>query len=467
MMSKALSSTCRYRLFIVFELCVIVRVRTNEKIRSEPYLCFLRFDTQNTLLYTHILYCTSLQLGIAFFNGSKVDLLKICDKCLVDVHRAATCVTRFDAIYHVPASEGRKEMLADMREKEIEASHMMCVIGKERIRRRTRDFCIRALELQRSGYKRLRDEELERESRELISMRTEEENQRKVMMTNKALSVDRDWIEHDLVSKRYDLGIKVARANLKYHEGFDAEKGHMSKEREHPLSWRLKDTDVNDTPITVQRAAEVFGTYSFRPEVHRELLQEWRDEGHRGHCAYLQREEDKARRKKEEYEEFLKNTRAYVEARMRALRRKEVMRQREAERREEDRLAQRVRDKIERRDARLARQEARERLIMAWEDEMGNCMRLDTIEEGKRKYHLRMMVAAEVEQRQIDRFWGIPTEKHRLWLLAEKRVCVLENFLLFVLLMVNLCSTETSLRGRSRIRTIENAQMWPDQTNRN
>ena len=30
-------------------------------------------------------------------------------------------------------------------------------------------------------------------------------------------------------------------------------------------------------------------------------------------------------------------------------------------------------------------------------------------------------ICAEIEQRKIDRFFGIPTEEHRLWLLAEKK----------------------------------------------
>lgn len=361
------------------------------------------------------------KLGLVFYNGSQVDMLKICDKCLVDVNRAASCTTRFDAIYHVPASQGRKEMLADLRNKEEEASHLVNILGKERIRRRLRDFCVSALEAQRIGYKRLKDEEIDRESKELIGMRMEEDEQRRIAMVNGAVAKDKKWIQNDLDQKKQDLFIMDTGANLKYHPGWDAEKGHVSKEREHPLSWRLKDTDEAGIPVTVQRAAQMFGTYKFGPEIFVDKLTSWKDKGLEGHTAYLDREAEKERIKKAQYEDFLKNTYAYVDSRMRALRRKKLQEEREAERKEEDRLAQRVRDKIERRDARLARQEARERIVMAWEDERGHCLRADLLEETIRATHHRAMIAAEIDQRQIDRFWGIPTEKHRIWLLKEKK----------------------------------------------
>merc|ERR1711991_1233502 len=206
------------------------------------------------------------KLGLVFYNGSQVDMLKICDKCLFDVNRAASCTTRYDAIYHVPASKGRKELLENLREKEEEASNLVKMLAKERIRRRLRDYCIVALEAQRVGYKRLKDEEIERESKELIGMRMEEDEQRRVAMINGAMAKDKQWIKNDLTQKKHDLFIMDTAANLKYHPGWDDEKGHVSKEREHPLSWRLKDTDEKGIPITVQRAAQVFGTYEFRPE---------------------------------------------------------------------------------------------------------------------------------------------------------------------------------------------------------
>ena len=84
---------------------------------------------------------------------------------------------------------------------------------------------------------------------------------------------------------------------------------------------------------------------------------------------------------------FMKNTLEYVDNRLKIIRRKEVLKQREAERIEEDRVARRVADRIERRDARIARQEMRESIIMKWEDEWAEWVRKDEIEEAKRKFH--------------------------------------------------------------------------------
>jgi hypothetical protein len=131
------------------------------------------------------------------------------------------------------------------------------------------------------------------------------------------------------------------------------------------------------------------------------------------------REEERLRR--EEREQFINEMNVYVDRRVTELRRKDVLKQREAERREEDRLARRVADRVERKDARIRRQEARERIVMTWEDNYSDACRKDEIEREKMMFQRAGMERAALEQVKLDKFWGIPTEVHRRWLLAIKR----------------------------------------------
>lgn len=131
------------------------------------------------------------------------------------------------------------------------------------------------------------------------------------------------------------------------------------------------------------------------------------------------REEERLRR--EERDRFMNEMTVYVDRRMTELRRKDILKQREAERREEDRLARRVADRVERKDARIRRQEARERIIMNWEDDYSEACRKDEIERKKMMFQRAGMERAAREQVKVDKFWGIPTEVHRRWLLATKR----------------------------------------------
>lgn len=171
-----------------------------------------------------------------------------------------------------------------MREKEAMASRLIQTLGRERLNRRLRDWCLSALKAQGTGYKQQRDDELAREDRELRSMTLEEARQRHVEMIQKSLSRDATWLQEDSTASKNILNKKQINSGLNYHLGYNPEVGHISLEREHPLSWRLKPLDSNGVPITVEAAAHIFGrNYELRPEVHIEKLRDWKEEGLRGY----------------------------------------------------------------------------------------------------------------------------------------------------------------------------------------
>ena len=169
------------------------------------------------------------------------------------------------------------------------------------------------------------------------------------------------------------------------------------------------------------------------------------------HEDYLARIREEERLRRKEHERFITEMNLYVDKRMTELRRKDVLRQREAERREEDRLARRVADRIERRDARICRQEARERIIMTWEDEFSEAFRKDEIEKAKMLAQQVGMTRAELEQTKIDKFWGIPTEIHRRWLLAEKRRLEFEGKVEVMRMYALKVKLQTNILFQSRI----------------
>jgi hypothetical protein len=202
---------------------------------------------------------------------------------LILVNRAIACVTNYEEIYHVTPIDGRKELLTEMRVKEATASRLVQALGRERLNRRLRDWCLSALKAQGTGYKQQRDAELAREDRELRTMTLEEARQRHVEMIQSALSRDASWLQEDSVASKNVLNKKQINSGLNYHLGYNSEVGHISLDREHPLSWHLKPFDANGVPLTVEAAAHIFGhNYELRPEVHIEKLKDWKKEGLRG-----------------------------------------------------------------------------------------------------------------------------------------------------------------------------------------
>lgn len=135
------------------------------------------------------------QLEILWYK-QPVDLLRICDKCLLDVHQAVSNRGRFEPIYHVD-SERRKVLLRSLRNHEKEQAEVIWKISKERAYRRAREFALTALEAQRYGLKREADErervEGERLRRQQLADRAREHKQ----LVDRSLSSDRKWLRSD------------------------------------------------------------------------------------------------------------------------------------------------------------------------------------------------------------------------------------------------------------------------------
>ena len=191
-------------------------------------------------------------------------------------------MTRFNEIYQITDINRKKELLTDMRTNELKASQLFLKLSQERIRRRSKEFCLDALETYKIGCKKMIEAEIAREEFELKSMREEESIQKYKEMVIKSLSNDKKWIKEELRARNKDLDIMQANSGLMYHPGFNEEFGHKSAEREHPLSWRLKTIDNNGVPLTSETAGLVFGTSTFSPEVHLDKLKTWKRIGKEG-----------------------------------------------------------------------------------------------------------------------------------------------------------------------------------------
>jgi hypothetical protein len=154
-----------------------------------------------------------VEKGKIYFRKELVDLVRICEKCLQDVHEcAANDTNRYDPLHSIDAKE-RKEVYASLRAQERLHAELIGKISFERINRRCRDWSLRALETQRHGH-RLEQDERDRIEAERIQKEAEEklrfENEE---IVRKALSIDTKLLAED---RRKDMAryIKFIYFNL-------------------------------------------------------------------------------------------------------------------------------------------------------------------------------------------------------------------------------------------------------------
>ena len=75
-------------------------------------------------------YTFDIEKGLVFYFKQLVDMVRICDKCLVDVNRAASCDTRWEEFNHVPVDD-RKTVLAELRERERSRSDLVTKLSHQ------------------------------------------------------------------------------------------------------------------------------------------------------------------------------------------------------------------------------------------------------------------------------------------------------------------------------------------------
>jgi len=363
--------------------------------------------------------------GIVLWRGMIVDTLRICDKCINDVHKATVSDTRFDAYHHLDGSI-RKGVLKALKEREMDRACMVGRLAVEMSRRRVRGWSLIALERQRHGITQERIKEEDDARRALRASQEAEAARLKKEMMDHAASVDDKWVAEDLHATSLVGNRMITNAELQYMHLYD-KNNPVSTEREHPLSWRLKDVTAEGVPLSFERAKHRFGDeLASREEwtgveVHQDKLQEWEKVGREGHERHLDRLAEAARLKREEELRVFKTQQDYVDERLKELRRAKQLSDREKERLEELRLEKRAADRLIRRAARIAANEAAERELMAPHDEHGRLYRDERLDVIKRNKEAIGMRRCEIEQTLTDKFWGLPTLEYLQLLEAEKK----------------------------------------------
>lgn len=202
------------------------------------------------------LFSFDIENGLIFWNQSyPVNLIDICEKCLLDSHQAITNQGRNDAIYHLPPDQ-RKDAYAYQRLVEKGLATMVSKVAKERTYRRLREFAMQAINSQKSGIK-VEDDEKEAI---LIKMKQEEEllqkKKERELLNEQALAVDEKWFDNDEMTTRKDLDKRRAYTLLKFHLGYDGEKTLAPTARKR-RTWRLQDFDSAGLPLNASAANKV------------------------------------------------------------------------------------------------------------------------------------------------------------------------------------------------------------------
>jgi hypothetical protein len=222
-----------------------------------------------------------------------VDLIKICDKCLMEVHAASSEVGRYSfSLYlsdlhpsvrfepfHHEVGIVKKKHLEEMRDEEQRRAHLIGSlslslslppslltlpplpplplsgqISLERVRRRVKEWSIRALKCQREGY--LREEQHRRDLEE--QQRQEELKQQQLQsrnhMIHTALATDKYWLQQEKGAQLIRSQYKSDLVELKTYPKFSRD-NPMKPLREHPHSWKLVSYGGKDGNMPIDRDA--------------------------------------------------------------------------------------------------------------------------------------------------------------------------------------------------------------------
>lgn len=360
-------------------------------------------------------YTFDIYEGKIFYNRATVDIVHICDVCLLDVKEAITNHGRFEEINHISASE-RRTAFGNQRKLEQKLAHLIGTVAYEQTTRRLKELCLRALAAQRHG---LTIEKNNRYRKEMDEKRRQEiatEKAAKAAIVAKATSVDKKWLTEDRASdiKRYDKRKTFALMNTDM--GFQQENRPAEKIRQHPLSWRLADFDEFGVPMTADGAAQKFG-YGNKPKDYSDdarIVHQWKVGVDESHEAYLARiaEEARLRRLREiqEHKELI----IYINERSNILERKRNQMERMKEQKELDRVEKRHAEKMSRREHKYQVYLSNERDLLTHEDDRSYKLRFYEWECRQEDREREDMYSEYLEQTEVDRFWGLELFERRL-----------------------------------------------------
>lgn len=198
--------------------------------------------------------------NLVLWRKEIVDLVKICDKCLIEVHAASSEVNRHEPFHH-EIGMVKKHHIEEMREEETKRSILLGQIAIERVRRRVKEWSIRALKCQREGYIK------EEKERKMLAKQKEQHEHKQYSiikhneMIKKSLSTDKHWLQHDKKLQHIQNEYKLDLVNLNTFPAYSRE-NPMKPIREHPHSWRLTPYD-GDVPIEKDAVSKVSILFDF------------------------------------------------------------------------------------------------------------------------------------------------------------------------------------------------------------
>ena len=356
--------------------------------------------------------------GVIYWQNNVVDLVKICNQCLLDCHGAATNSGRFDEFHHIEGAD-KKQAIKDLKDREVHLGELVGNIARERVKRRVKEWAQRSLSNQRMGQ-RLEKEAREKEQRDAENERMRAKKEQDFQnMLQEAGSVDTKWRTENRVRESKDLKIREHIASLDYMVAYDRD-NPAPITREDPLSWQHAHYLPDGTPVSTQGAVERFGTHIIKPETQQRKLQTWRKHAIEMHEEHLRRKADfKERERAAELEEFGMRVQ-YVQKRIQRLERNKEVLGRTLELEEQARVDKRKADRAARAAIRFAKQEALERCAMEVEDDLSGKRRFFEWEYEQVAREREGMWYEEREQRSVDNFWGLEVEALRLQSIREK-----------------------------------------------
>lgn len=191
-----------------------------------------------------------------FWYKQPVDLIQICDKCLLDVNQAITNNGRFEEIFHIDAIQ-RKSLIRDMRNHEASLAEVIYKISHERNYRRGREWVLRVLEHQRFGLKREEDERKRLAAEEEKKRQALLKAQQHQALVNEAVSVDQKWLTFDREAEFKRLDTRQLYTETKQRFEYELPHDRAPKDRVHGRAWELAPISASGRPLLPEGAAQV------------------------------------------------------------------------------------------------------------------------------------------------------------------------------------------------------------------
>ncbi|KAJ1434670.1 hypothetical protein B484DRAFT_393887 [Ochromonadaceae sp. CCMP2298] len=382
------------------------------------------------------------------WHKTPVDILQVCDKCLLEVNQALSNSGRFEELYHLDAAT-RKQRTGELREHEKGLAQIIRNISHERAHRRNREFALRALELQRFGVKREAQERDQRAAEQERQARIAAVLAEKNRIVAGALAVDKKWLRLDQQAEMQRLRQRQAYTELQQRLDFalpDCQRfGHPSlnvsapKDRSNPRTWELAPINSAGQALLAAGASQIFGTYVPTVVNHDRELRELKEAADSKHASYLadkaRAEAERAAARAHEIHMYNVHVREYFEQR-------ELFQEwehKEQLKNEQQRLDLRAQGREDKRLVRFNIYLEAERAHLLYEEKRSYKLRdyewQLLHEQGERED----MFNEEMDQTEVDRFWGFDRfvqlqnrEELRLRLLYEQKVAHLNGELVKV-----------------------------------